>query len=63
MSIDPRWSVGLELGYQFTLSDKLDGYEPVFSNYNDSYYLLTLKAIYRVRNNRYGRPIFNKYYR
>ena len=63
MSIDPRWSLGLELGYQFTLSDKLDGYEPVFSNYNDSYYLLSLKAIYRVRNNRYGRPIFNKYYR
>jgi hypothetical protein len=63
MSIDPRWSVGLELGYQFTLSDWLDGYSSKYSNYNDSYYLTTIKAIYRIRNDRNGRPIFTRYYR
>ena len=34
-----------------------------YSKYNDSYYLLTVKAIYRIRNDKNGRPIFNKYYR
>lgn len=63
ISLDPRWSVGLELGYQFTLSDYLDGYSSPYSNYNDSYYLTTLKAIFRIRNDRNGRPLFNKYYR
>ena len=63
MSLDPRWSMGLELGYQFTTTDWLDGYSPTFSNYNDSYYLLTLKAIYRIQNDRNGRPIFRRYRR
>jgi len=63
MSLDPRWNIGLELGYQFTSTDKLDGYAPEASDYKDSYYLLTLKATYRIRNNKNGRPIFNKYYR
>ena len=63
MSVDPRWSIGLEVGYQFTLSDKIDGYASQYSDYNDSYYLFNLKAIYRIRNDRYGRPIFKNYYR
>jgi hypothetical protein len=63
VSLDPRWSVGAELGYQFTLSDKLDGYASEFSNYNDSYYLITVKAIYRIRNDKKGRPVFTRYYR
>lgn len=64
-SLDPRWSIGLELGYQFTLSDMLDGYDRSIdaNQYKDAYYLLTFKAIYRMRNNRNGRPILNKYYR
>lgn len=63
-SLDPRWSVGVELGYQFTTTDKLDGYAPAdVSQYNDSYYLLTVKAVYRLRNDKNGRPVFNKYYR
>ncbi|MEN8158010.1 MAG: hypothetical protein ABFS10_13750 [Bacteroidota bacterium] len=64
LSIDPRWSIGLELSYNFTLSDWLDGYSKEgLSEYLDTYYLLSFKAIYKVRNNRKGRPIFNKYYR
>ncbi len=64
ISLDPRWSVGAELGYQFTTTDKLDGYSKEgVSEYNDTYYLITLKAVYRIRNDKNGRPIFNKYYR
>jgi hypothetical protein len=62
-SIDPRWSVAVELGYQFTLSDYLDGYSSQYSKYNDSYYLTSVKAIYRIRNDKNGRPVFSKYYR
>ncbi len=62
-SIDPRWSVGAELGYQFTLSDKLDGYASEWSQYKDSYFLTTFKAIYKIRNERNGRPIFKRLYR
>ncbi|MFO7671512.1 MAG: hypothetical protein R6W31_17770 [Bacteroidales bacterium] len=63
-SIDPRWNVGVEMGYQFTTTDKLDGYAPEeVSHYKDSYYLITVKAVYRIRNDKNGRPIFNKYYR
>lgn len=63
MSLDPRWSLGFEMGYHFTTTDLLDGYESAWSNYNDAYYQITVKAIYRIRNDRNGRPIFNKYYR
>ncbi len=63
LSVDPQWSVGFELGYQFTFSDLVDGYSSSWSDYNDYYFLFNLKAIYRIRNNRNGRPVFNKYYR
>ncbi len=63
MALNPRWSAGLELGYQFTTTDWLDGYKPTFSHYNDSYYLLTIKAIYMIRNDRHGKPIFKSYRR
>lgn len=62
-SFDPRWSMGFELGYSFSLSDKLDGYMPAASNYNDSYYLISVKAIYKIRNNRRNVPQFKRLYR
>ncbi len=62
-ALDPRWSIGVEMGYQFTLSDYLDGYSAATSQYNDSYYLTTVKAILNIRNDRKGRPIFKKLYR
>ncbi len=62
-SLDPRWSVGAELGYQFVTSDYLDGYSSKFSKYNDSYFLASVKAIYKIRNDRKGKPIFKKLYR
>jgi len=52
------------MGYQFTTTDLLDGYAPEgVSKHNDSYYLITVKAVYRIRNDKNGRPVFNKYYR
>jgi hypothetical protein len=61
--VDPRWSIGGEFGYQFTTTDWLDGYSSQWSEYNDSYYLASVKAIYHIRNERNGRPIFRKLYR
>lgn len=63
-ALNPRWSIGAEIGYQFTNSDLLDGYSKEgLSMYNDSYYLTCIKAIYRIRNNRQGVPVFTRYYR
>jgi hypothetical protein len=61
--IDPRWSVGFEVGYNFSLSDNLDGYASEWSEYNDSYYTACVKAIYKIRNDKNGRPILKKLYR
>jgi len=62
-SIDPRWSVGFELGYAFCMSDELDGYASELSEYPDSYYKLSVKGIYKIRNDKNGRPVFKKLYR
>ncbi len=62
-ALDPRWSIGAEIGYQFTLSDYLDGYSSAWSKYNDSYYLTSVKAIFSIRSDREGRPVFKKLYR
>ncbi len=63
LSLDPRWSIGVELGYQFSLGDYIDGYSSQWSKYNDSYYLTSVKAIMQIRNNRSGVPVFRKLYR
>jgi hypothetical protein len=62
-AIDPRWSIGFEMGYTFCTSDLLDGYASEWSDYRDSYYLTSVKAIYKIRNDKQGRPIFKKLYR
>ncbi len=62
-AVNARWSLGTEIGYQFTFSDKLDGYAPAASRYKDSYYILSLRVIYKLRNNRANRPVFNRLYR
>ncbi|MCK4991556.1 MAG: hypothetical protein KAS29_13760 [Bacteroidales bacterium] len=62
-SIDPRWSVGFELGYAFSMSDYLDGYASEWSEYPDSYYSISVKGIYKIRNDKNGKPVFKKLYR
>jgi len=61
--IDPRWSIGFEAGYSFSLSDQIDGYASEWSEYNDSYYTASVKAIYKLRNDKNGRPVFKRLYR
>lgn len=53
--------LGGEIGGRFTFTDKLDGYQTIWSNYNDRYIITTFKAIYKINNDRRGRPIFSKY--
>jgi hypothetical protein len=62
-SLDPRWSIGFELGYNYSLSDYLDGYASEWSEHMDSYYTLSVKGILKIRNDRNGRPILKKLYR
>ncbi len=62
-SLDPRWSIGAELGYNFSLSDELDGYASEWSEYNDSYYNISVKAVYKIRSDKNGRPVFKRLYR
>ncbi len=63
-SIDSRWSLGLEFTRRFTLTDKIDGLTTESSNHFDAYYLLQAQAIFKIRTDRRGRPVFNRnYYR
>jgi len=63
LELDPHWSIGVEMGYSFSLSDQIDGYASEWSDYNDSYYTTSVKAIYKIRNDKNGRPVFKKLYR
>lgn len=62
-SIDARWSVGFELGRRYTFTDKIDGLDTPTSERNDIYDFATISAIYKVRTDRRGRPIFGNPYR
>ena len=62
-TISAVWSLNLEAGYRWSSSDYLDSYASAFSKYNDNYYTTSFKALYKIRNNRKGRPIFRKYAR
>ena len=62
-ALDPRWSIGVEMGYNWCTSDLLDGYASEWSNYRDSYFLTSVKAVYKIRNDKQGRPVFKKLYR
>jgi len=62
-SIDSKWSFGFEFGRRFTISDKLDGITTKTSKSNDIYDFAVFKAIYKVRTDRRGRPIFSTGYR
>ncbi|MCF8379970.1 MAG: hypothetical protein K9H49_10360 [Bacteroidales bacterium] len=58
IALDALWSFGFEYGRRFTLTDKIDGLETATSSSNDMYEFATFSAIYKVRTDRRGRPIF-----
>ncbi|MEZ5072773.1 MAG: hypothetical protein R2751_17915 [Bacteroidales bacterium] len=61
-SISSKWTVGGEIGYRYFMGDFLDGYsDSYFSEYDDYYYLLSAKILYRIRAGRSGLPTFKKY--
>ncbi len=60
-SIDAYWSFGAEITGRFSFTDLLDGYATPYSNYQDRYILTSFRAVYKIRNDRKGRPIFSKY--
>jgi hypothetical protein len=62
-TVDAVWSIGFEFGRRFSLTDKLDGITTQFSNSNDIYDFAVISAIYKVRTDRAGRPIFRSGYR
>jgi hypothetical protein len=57
--IDDNLSIGFSLGGRFTFSDYLDSFNPSVSanTANDIYYMSSLSVIYRVKTDRYGRPV------
>jgi len=59
--IDAWWSLGVEVNGRFALSDYIDGFATENSEYNDSYLTTNIKAIYKIRSDRRGRPILNRY--
>jgi hypothetical protein len=46
----------IELGGRFTLTDFVEGYKHPVSEYNDRYFTTSFKAIYKIANDRNGRP-------
>lgn len=61
-SIDAYFDLVLEVGGRYTFTDKIDGYHnPNFSKWTDRYIITSVKAAYKIRNDRRGRPIFNRY--
>lgn len=55
-----KWSFGLELGRRFTTTDYIDGYNPIYSKHNDTYYFGVINAVYNIRTDRRGYPIFRR---
>ncbi len=62
--ISDKWMVGFELGGRLSLSDFVDGYNPDVPGNKalDIYYLANFSAIYRIKNDREGIPLFLKPY-
>ncbi|NOU16395.1 MAG: hypothetical protein HOO91_02405 [Bacteroidales bacterium] len=57
-TVNPDFSLALELGRRFTLTDYLDGFTSVYSEHNDVYYILSFKAIYRLKKAKQIRYVF-----
>ncbi len=63
-SFNAYWDLSFEVGARVSFNDRIDGYDfanPEANRYNDHYGVTTIKAIYKIRNDRRGVPIFNRY--
>jgi hypothetical protein len=57
-TIDAKWSLGFEFGRRWTTTDFIDGLKPPSSQHNDIYDFGMFSAIYKVKTDRRGRPVF-----
>ena len=59
-TVDDRWLVGFELGGRYTLTDWLDGFNPTVeaNTANDIYWFSSVSAVYRLKTDRTGVPLF-----
>lgn len=56
------WDLSFEVGARMSFTDRIDGYEHATASlYNDHYGVTSFKAIYKIRNDRRGLPIFRRY--
>ncbi len=61
-SMNAYVDLAIEVGGRFSFTDKIDGYKhATASDYNDKYITTTVKAVYKIRNDRRGRPILSRY--
>ena len=60
-TVDAYFDLVVEVGGRFSFTDLIDGYQTQWSQYNDKYIITSVKAIYKIRNDRRGRPILSKY--
>jgi opacity protein-like surface antigen len=58
--INSNWSLGFELGRRFTTTDYIDGYKSEYSKHNDTYYFGVINAVYKIRTDRRGYPMFKR---
>lgn len=58
LAFSPKVSYGVELGARYVFSDQLDGLTTQYSKYNDLYYIINIKVIYRLYKGRGLKQIF-----
>jgi hypothetical protein len=58
LAFSPKVSYSLELGARYAFSDQLDGLNTQFSKFNDLYYIINFKVIYRLYKGRGLKQIF-----
>ncbi len=62
LNLNSSLDLGFEIGGRLSFSDWIDGYfNPDYSDYKDRYITTSFKAIFKIRNDRKGRPIFSQY--
>jgi hypothetical protein len=58
MSVSPDYSLGMELGGRYSMSDYLDGYTSQYSTSNDVYYFLSFTFNWKIPTSGKGWPLF-----
>lgn len=60
MGLDMRRFIGVEFGRRILFNDYVDGLKTIYSKHNDTYYAGTVFFIYKIKNNRSGKPLLRR---